>query len=210
MTIRPLVFATSLATVAALTTLPLTLSCIPVAAATTITTSSNAATASASSSSSSSPSDITEAAGQGSIDAAYQLAERYRVGRGVEKDEAQAVHWYRQAAEKGHAESQLKLGLCYLIGRGVEADLKEAHVWLDKAAFQDNVNAQIVLGRLYLAGQGVEKNLTVAKAWFEKACRLGGGEGCVAYAKLVSDEQAAQDAAAVAETADKDAVTPDK
>ena len=52
--------------------------------------------------------------GDSAFDAASDLepedaAERYANGRGVAKDEAEAVRWYRKAAERGHKDAQAAL-----------------------------------------------------------------------------------------------------
>ena len=46
---------------------------------------------------------IRAAAQAGDAKAQYLLGSRYRVGKGVNQDLAQAVHWYRQSAEQGYA-----------------------------------------------------------------------------------------------------------
>ena len=46
----------------------------------------------------------------------------YVNGRGVLKDEAEAVRWYRLAAEQGHAGAQYNLGLMHAKGEGVLKD----------------------------------------------------------------------------------------
>ncbi|EQM95281.1 tetratricopeptide repeat protein, partial [Oxalobacter paraformigenes] len=43
----------------------------------------------------------------------------YKKGRGVEKNLAEAVKWYRKAAEAGFAAAQFNLGLTYEEGYGV-------------------------------------------------------------------------------------------
>ena len=45
---------------------------------------------------------------------------------GVEKNEENAVVWYKKAAEQGYAEAQKKLGDCYNYGTGVAKDLEQA------------------------------------------------------------------------------------
>jgi tetratricopeptide (TPR) repeat protein len=65
----------------------------------------------------------------------------YQFGRGVAKDEAEAVKWYRKAAEQGNADAQFNLGLCYANGHGVGKDEVEAVKWFRKAAETENVNA---------------------------------------------------------------------
>ena len=44
-------------------------------------------------------------------------------GRGVERDDAEAVAWYFEAANLGHSKAAFNLGLHYEHGRGVQQDL---------------------------------------------------------------------------------------
>ena len=57
------------------------------------------------------------------------LGVMYANGRGVLKDEAEAVRWYRLAAEQGHAGAQYNLGLMHAKGEGVLKDSVLAHMW---------------------------------------------------------------------------------
>lgn len=68
-------------------------------------------------------------AGQGNLDAAYNLAVIHQYGDGVPLDYAKALTWYRMAAEKGDKVSQFQIGLMYQNGQGVEANQEEAHRW---------------------------------------------------------------------------------
>ena len=79
----------------------------------------------------------------------------YANGRGVLKDEAEAVRWYRLAAEQGDASAQLNLGVMYDNGRGVLKDEAEAVRWFRLAADQGNAAAQFNLGNGYYNGRGV-------------------------------------------------------
>ena len=60
----------------------------------------------------------------------------YENGKGVAKDEAEAVGWYRKAAEQGLDLGQFNLGVCYENGKGVAKDSAEAVRWYRKAAAQ--------------------------------------------------------------------------
>ena len=53
----------------------------------------------------------------------------YFLGRGVPKDDAEAVRWFRLAAEQGHTLAQNALGAMYANGRGVLKDSVLAHMW---------------------------------------------------------------------------------
>ena len=53
----------------------------------------------------------------------------YANGRGVPKDEAEALKWYRKAADQGYAPAQFNLGVSYANGQGVPKDEAEAYKW---------------------------------------------------------------------------------
>ena len=82
------------------------------------------------------------------------LAMLYQEGYGVEKDEAVAAQWFRQAAELGDADGQLNLGLSYAEGSGVECDYQEAQKWWRLAAEQGNKEAVRALAALDKLLQG--------------------------------------------------------
>ena len=82
----------------------------------------------------------------------------YASGRGVAKDDAQAVAWYRKAADQGLALAQINLGVMYANGRGVAKDDDEAVAWCRKAADQGLALAQNNLGGMYANGRGVAKD----------------------------------------------------
>ena len=58
----------------------------------------------------------------------------YANGRGVLKDDAEAVRWYRLAADQGDATAKSNLGFMYTNGRGVLKDDAEAMRWYRLAA----------------------------------------------------------------------------
>ena len=64
------------------------------------------------------------AADLGHARAQYELGACYFFGKGVEKDEKEAVKWYRRAAEQGDAAAQTNLGICYENGDGVPKNMK--------------------------------------------------------------------------------------
>jgi TPR repeat protein len=71
----------------------------------------------------------------------------YSEGEGVEKDAAQAVHWYQKAAEQGHAEAQHNLGTMYWRGEGVEQDRGKVAIWKQKVANQGDTKDHVMLSR---------------------------------------------------------------
>jgi len=108
-------------------------------------------------------------ANQGDADAQNNLAQMYRKGEGVLKDDKEALKWYQKAADQGNAGAQHNLGVMYANGEGVLKDDKEAVKWYRKAADQGNASAQNNLGLMYANGKGVLKSMTQAKYWIQKA-----------------------------------------
>jgi TPR repeat protein len=105
--------------------------------------------------------------------AQYNLGFLYENGRGVPRDDRQAVVWLRKSADQGVATAQLNLGLMYKDGRGVPKDEREAIVWLRKAADQRDAKAQYNLGVMYANGQGVPQSYEEGVVWFRKAADGG-------------------------------------
>lgn len=101
----------------------------------------------------------------GHPEAQFEVARCYQNGTGVEKNEENALVWYKKAAEQCDAEAQCALGECYYQARGVEKDDKEARRWYEAAATQGNVTAQYMTGRLYAA---LSYNVAAVK-WYTKA-----------------------------------------
>ena len=113
--------------------------------------------------------EVKAKAESGDADSEFQLGRRYAKGRGVPKDLAEAVKWYRKAAEQGFAKAQRNLGWCYFNGEGIAKDYGEAVKWNRKAAEQNNAVAQNALGFCYAEGKGVAKNQAEAVKWYRKA-----------------------------------------
>ena len=55
---------------------------------------------------------------KGEASAQYFLGDMYDFGRGVAKDEVEAVKWFRKAADQGNPDAQHNLGVMYFLGMG--------------------------------------------------------------------------------------------
>ncbi len=77
--------------------------------------------------------DLTRRAEQGSGEAQYDLAETYRLGRGIARDFELALRWYREAARNGSLNALYQLGIMTYKGEGVEADCSTAYAYLQVA-----------------------------------------------------------------------------
>lgn len=114
-----------------------------------------------------------KAASQGFDSAQFSLGNMYSDGRGVIKDEAQAVKWFTKAAEQGGYVAQFNVGLMYATGQGVKKDNEQAFNWYKKSARQGYARAQYNLAIMYVKGHGVKKDITKAFNLCEKAAKQG-------------------------------------
>lgn len=103
---------------------------------------------------------------QGDAKAQFNVAGLYRAGRGVARDEAASLKWYRAAAENGLAEAQFELAKAYDTAIGGPRDPFEAVRWYRLAAQQGFGRAQYNLGSMHGNGEGVPKDYAKAYMWF--------------------------------------------
>jgi len=101
------------------------------------------------------------------------LGAMYAEGKGVEKDDQQAVYWWRKAAAEGDAKAVFNLALMYSDGRGVTRNDQQAAYWNRKAAYYGYAVAQYNLGVMYALGTGVSKNDKQAVYWYRIAANSG-------------------------------------
>jgi TPR repeat protein len=97
----------------------------------------------------------------------------YETGRGVARDDTEAVRWYRRATEQDYAWAQNNLGAMYQGGKGVPKDEAQALRWYRRAAERGYVAAYNNLGEMYAAGLGVPKDYAEAASWFRKGAEKG-------------------------------------
>ena len=121
------------------------------------------------------------AAEQGDADAQNNLGLMYVTGCGVNRDEAEAVRWYRKAAEQGNAHGQFGLGTMYEVGfGGLPEDAAEAIRWYRRAAEQGYIGAQNSLGVMYETGRGgLPKDEAEAVRWYRQAAAQGNADAQV-------------------------------
>lgn len=135
-----------------------------------------------------------KAAEQGDLAAQIHLAEIYRTGEGVVKNDAKAVYWtiksaeqenlntklYYEAANQGDAQAQFQLGLM----RNTTKKYDESIYWYLEAAQQGYADAQYQLGISYSQGTGVSIDKTQALDWFLKAAQQGHPDALFKLAKI--------------------------
>ena len=110
---------------------------------------------------------------QGDVRAQFDLAGNYKNGRGVTRDEFEAVRWYRLAADQGYLRAQLNLAIMYENGQGVATDEAEAMRWYTLAAEQGDSYAQFCVGYMYENGLGAAPDINEATRWYRLAAAQG-------------------------------------
>jgi len=105
----------------------------------------------------------------GDADAQFNLAQAYKLGRGVPLDPALAESWFRKAAAQGHAQAADNYGLA-LFQSGKKA---EALPWLEKSVARGEPRAQLVLGTMLFNGDGVTRDYPRAYALMTLASQAG-------------------------------------
>jgi TPR repeat protein len=106
---------------------------------------------------------------KGDADAAFNLGQAYRLGRGVETNIAAASTWYQRAAAKGHLDAQTTLGLL-LFQNGDQAGGLQ---WLRKAADKGEPRALLVYGTALVNGDGVKRDVVLGYALVSRAAAQG-------------------------------------
>lgn len=93
-------------------------------------------------------------ADRGDPDAAFNLGQAYRLGRGVQRDYAAAQGWFEIAARKGHVDAQATLGLMLFQTGNQAGGLR----WLKKAALAGEPRAMLIYGTAMFNGDGIPRD----------------------------------------------------
>ncbi|RLL50178.1 hypothetical protein D8Y20_12105 [Mariprofundus sp. EBB-1] len=106
------------------------------------------------------------AAKKGDKEAQYLFAMLYRDGKGVQRDDVEAVVHLKLSAKQKFAQAQYQLANMLEYGRGVPAaDLKAAFGWYKKAAENGLTAAELRMAVMYSEGRGVKKSDADALLW---------------------------------------------
>jgi len=105
----------------------------------------------------------------GNADAQFNLAQAYRLGRGVTADQKMAMDLYLKAARQGHQQAEATYGLM-LFQNG---DRKGAMPWLQKAADHGDPRALYVVATAMFNGDPLPKDWVGAYARMTRAAASG-------------------------------------
>jgi TPR repeat protein len=124
---------------------------------------------------------LIEQATHGDAAAQVSLAVRYRDGKGVERDYAQAMRWAHMAADQGDPAALDFVGYMYFRGVGVKHNADVA-VGYFKAAADKFAAGAWNLGQCYFAALGVEQDVPKALESWKKAAAMGHGRAAAVAA----------------------------
>ncbi|TIX52104.1 sporulation protein [Alteraurantiacibacter aquimixticola] len=119
-------------------------------------------------------------AAAGDPDAMYNLAQAYRLGRGVTQDDARALQLYQRAAEAGHVQAADTYGLMLFQGGRRE----EALPLVTDAARRGDPRSQYLLGIAHFNGDLVERDWVRAYALLTLANASGLPQAAQAIAQM--------------------------
>ena len=105
----------------------------------------------------------------GDADAAFNLGQAYRLGRGVELNLAAAQTWLERAARKDHVDAQATLGLLLFQNGNQTGALR----WLKLAAERGEPRALLMYGTALFNGDGVARDPVLAYAYVSRAAAQG-------------------------------------
>src|SRR5206468_5279550 len=105
----------------------------------------------------------------GDADAAFNLGQAYRLGRGVAVNLAAAKTWFERAARQNHVDAQTTLGLLPF----QSGDQAEGLKWLKAAAEQGEARALLVYGTALFNGDGVAQDPVLGYAYVSRAAAQG-------------------------------------
>ena len=106
---------------------------------------------------------------KGDADAAFNLGQAYRLGRGVPINLAAAQTWLERAARKGHIDAQTTLGLMLFQNGNQVAGLR----WLGQAAERGDARAMLVYGTALFNGDSVPRDPVLGYAYVSRAAAQG-------------------------------------
>ena len=110
-----------------------------------------------------------EPALKGDPDAQFNMAQAYKMGRGVKTDLNVALDWYSRAARQGHLQASDSYGhLLHYQGK-----IREALPYLQSSAARGEPRAQYLLGTELFNGVHIQKDWVRAYALMTRASSAG-------------------------------------
>ena len=108
-------------------------------------------------------------AAKGDADAAFNLGQAYRLGKGVPLDLAKAQGLFEQAARKGHVDAATVLGILLFQNGNRTGAMR----WLKKGADGGDARAMLLYGTALHNGDGVAADPVTAYAYVSRSAAQG-------------------------------------
>jgi TPR repeat protein len=106
---------------------------------------------------------------KGDADAQFNLAQAYRLGRGVPINLAAAQSWLKRAAYQGHVDAETTLGLLMFQNGNRTLGV----YWLKRAAAKNDPRAMLVYGTALYNGDGVKPDVALGYSYVSRAAAQG-------------------------------------
>lgn len=106
---------------------------------------------------------------KGDADAAFNLGQAYRLGRGVPLNIGAAQTWFERAASQGHVDAQTTLGLLLFQNGNRIGGLR----WLKAASEKGEPRAMLVYGTALYNGDGTPQDPVLGYAYISRAAAQG-------------------------------------
>lgn len=119
-------------------------------------------------------------AAKGDADAAFNLGQAYRLGRGVPIDLGSAQQFLEQAAHKGHVDAATTLGILLFQNGNRTGAIR----WLRQAAEAGEPRAMLLYGTALYNGDGTTPDVIKAYAFVSRAAAQGLAAGRATLADL--------------------------
>ncbi|MDE5976573.1 MAG: sel1 repeat family protein, partial [Muribaculaceae bacterium] len=101
----------------------------------------------------------------GDAGAQYRMGMMYRSGEIVDRNEKEAVYWFRKAASNGNGDAMLEVGRSFRDGLGVIPDERIAAENFWRAAEKGNPEGAYNYAEMLRDGKGVEQDKGKAYVW---------------------------------------------
>ena len=111
----------------------------------------------------------TPLAAKGDADAAFNLGQAYRLGKGVALDHGRSQLYLEQAARKGHVDAAATLGIILFQNNDRSAALR----WLRIAAEGGEARAMLLFGTALYNGDGLSPDPVTAYAYISRSAAQG-------------------------------------
>jgi TPR repeat protein len=122
-----------------------------------------------------------ELAEEGNLACQMELAEMYREGTKIPRNDIEAFRWFLAAATRGETKAMYEVALSYFQSLGVAQDKNEAVKWLSRLAYPETtetvtrgemLNAQILMAGIY-NNSGDPYDPAIAYGWLLLAICYG-------------------------------------